>query len=213
MIRRFVPAIFIPVIGVFLLTSVSAAAEDFVVEYEELIEKFGDSLADSTAAEAQVERADALYERIRQHRRDKRDDLSKAELDRLRDLFREVRNFKAVARVAGQVHNAAYVSIEGFDSANERLGLEPRVLQTHKSGLELVRIDVGEFASLLLRNPTKTTFTAMYGVNDKERPGGVGSATCESYSVMSGLFNSRDREIEGLEFTIEAHDTGIGSCD
>jgi len=50
-------------------------------------------------------------------------------------------------------------------------------------------------------------------VNDPERPGGLGNAFCENYSVMSGLFNSRDRDLTGLEFTIEARDTRVGGCD
>ena len=66
---------------------------------------------------------------------------------------------------------------------------------------------------MLLRNPTGTTFAVTYRVNDPERPGGVGSAACESYSVMSGLFNTRDREVEGLAFTINAHDVRVSRCD
>ena len=93
------------------------------------------------------------------------------------------------------------------------LGLEPVVLQTTESGVELVQIDVGSFRSLLLRNPTTTTFTLVYGVNDPGRPGGVGSAFCEAYSVMSGLFNSRDAELEGLEFIIEARPAPVRGCD
>jgi len=196
-----------------LVASVPVSAEDFEAEYDELIEQFGASLPDSAAAEAQVDRADDLYDRIRQHRRDHREDLSKAELDRLKDLSVEVRRFRGVARVVGQVSNGAHTSIDAFEAVQERLGLEPQVILTHESGLELVRIDVDEFGSILIRNPTKMTVTVMYGVNDPERPGGVGNAACESYSVMSGLFNSRDREIEDVEFTIRVRDTGTGNCD
>lgn len=35
---------------------------------------------------------------------------------------------------------------------------------------------------------------------------------CESYSVMSGLFNTRDRELGGLELEIEADEPVRGGC-
>lgn len=196
-----------------LLAGAEASAQDFEAEYAGLIAEFASSLQDTTAAESLADRADALYDRIRQHRRDNRDELSREERDRLGDLSGEVRSFRAATRVVGQLHNAADMDIESFDRVRERLGLEPRVLQTEDSGVELVRIDVGSFSSILLRNPTKTTFTMTYGVNDPESPGGVGSAVCEKYSVMSGLFNSRDREIEGLEFIINARPMRAAGCD
>jgi hypothetical protein len=199
--------------GVPLLWGSAASAQDFAAEYVELIEDFAGSLYDTTSVEALVDRADALYDRIRQHRRDSRDELSEEDLDGLRDLSVEVQQLEGVARAVGQLSNASRVSIESFDAVAERLGLEPQVLLTVEPGLELVRIDVGSFGSVLIRNPNKTTFTVMTGVNDPERPGGIGNAACESYSVMSGLFNSRDREIEELEFTVSARDTGVGSCD
>ncbi len=196
-----------------LLWGSAAFAQGFEAKYARLIEEFDGSLDNTASLEALVDQADALYKRIRQYRRDSRDDLSQEELDRLRDLYGEVRQFKSVTRTVGQLSNGAKARIESFDAVREQLGLEPRVLQALESGLELVRIDVGSFGSLLLLNPTKTTFTVMYGVNDPERPGGIGNAACESYSVMSGLFNSRDREIEEIEFTIEVRDTRVGGCD
>ena len=188
------------------------SAQDFESEYELLLAEFASSLSDETAATALMDGADGLYKRIRQHRRDNRDELSQEELDRLRDLYKEVRDFKGVVRVVGQLHNAADQDIEGFELVAARLGLQHRVLQTLESGLQLVRIDVGVFGSILLLNPTSKTFTVSYGVNDPKRPGGVGSAACESYSVMSGRFNSRDREIEGLEFTINARIAPVSGC-
>jgi len=213
MIIRRRSAILLPVALALLLAPAPASPQDFEAEYGTLVDEFAGSLANASAAEALLDRADALRDRIRQHRRDNRADLSREELDRLSDLAEEVLRFGAVTRVVGQVHNAADASIEGFDAVKSRLGLEPRVIQTFGSGLELVRIEVGTFVSLLLRNPTKTTFTITYGVNDPERPGGVGSAACERYSVMSGLFNSRDRDIDGLEFTVEARPAPVGNCD
>jgi hypothetical protein len=196
-----------------LLGGSAASAQGFEAEYLRLIDEFAGSLGETTSVEALADRADALYDRIRQYRRESRGDLSKEELDRLRKLYREVLRFKTVTRTVGQVSNVAHASIEGFDAVKDRLGLEPRVLQRLESGLELVRIDVGSFGSILLRNPTKTTFTVTYGVNDPQRPGGIGNAACESFSVMSGLFNSRDREIEDIEFTIQARDTRVSGCD
>jgi hypothetical protein len=213
MIARRLPLILYLAVFALLFTAVAASAQDFGTEYEGLIEEFTTSLDDSASVEGLVDRADELYKRVRQHRRDNRDDLPEEESDRLRDLYQEIRSFKAVTRVVGQVHNAADVSIEGFDEVNGRLGLEPQVLQTLESGVELVRIDVNSFGSLLLRNSTKTTFGVTYTVNDPERPGGVGSASCESYSVMSGLFNTRDREIEGLEITIATRGLQVTDCD
>ena len=196
-----------------LLAPKAAFAQDFDAEYKKLIAQFEESVADSAAAAKLVDRADDLYDRIRQHRRDNRKSLSDAQRDQLKDLSVEVRDFKAVTRVVAQVHNAADASIEGFETVNTKLGLEPKVIQTHDSGLELVRIEVGKFVSLLLRNPTKTTFAIMYEVNDPDRPGGVGTAACESYSVLSGLFNSRDRKLEGLELKLRPRATGAGGCD
>lgn len=212
MITRRLSLTLFPVVLALLLTG-GAAAQDFNAEFKGLISAFAGSLGDTAEAEALMEEADMLYDRIRQHRRDNRDALSEEELDRLRDLSREVRSFEAVTRVVGQLHNAADVSIEGFDLVKDRLGLEPQLLQTFESGVELVRIDVGPFGSLLLRNPSKTTFAVTYSVNDPERPGGVGSASCESYSVMSGLFNSRDREIDELAFTLDTRETPAERCD
>jgi len=197
-----------------LVPAGDASTQGFEAEYESLVGGFSASLDDETAVGRLVEEAGDLTDRIRAYRRDNRDSLSDEELDRLRDLANEVRAFESVTRVVGQIHNAADVSIESFEAVRERLGLQPQVLLTHESGLELIRIDVGSFVSLLLRNPTQTTFSASYGVNDPERPGGVGSAFCEKYSVMSGLFNSRDRELEGLEFiTIGAQPSRAGRCD
>ncbi len=210
---RLTSAVLFLLFGVLLLVGAPASAEDFEAEYEGLIKQFATSLPDSAAVEGQVDDADDLYDRIRAYRKEKRDDLSEEELDRLRDLSREVRRFKGVARVVGQIHNAADTSIEGFDLVNGRLGLEPEVILTHESGLELVRIDVDKFTSILFRNPTQVTFSVTYSVNDPERPGGVGSAFCEKYSVLSGLFNSRDRELEGLEFTIQVRESEAGGCD
>ena len=131
------------------------------------------------------------------------------EYDRLRDLYKEVRGLKSVTRVVGQIRNTSYVSIETFDQVNARLGLEPRVLQSFDSGLELVRIDVGDYGSLLFRNPTKTTYSAIYRVSGAEEAGGAGSAACESYSVLSGKFNSRDRGIDDREFEVSTQDVGV----
>ena len=210
MIRNSAPAVSLPLIAVFAFGAI--VAQDFDAEYRGMLEEFSDALPDTVAAEALIEQADALYDNVRQHRRDNRDSLSDEELDRLLELSREVRSFESVTRVVGQTHNAAETSFESFDRVSEQLGLEAQVLQTHESGLELVQFEIGGFVSLLLRNPTKTTYAISYGVNDPERPGGVGSAACESYSVLSGLFNSRDRELEGLEFTFDARATRAGSC-
>lgn len=187
--------------------------QDFDAEYETLIEEFRAATPDTVALEALVDRADALSDRIRDYRRDNRDDLPEDEYDRLRDLGYEVGDFERVIRVVGQLSNSADVEIEDFDAVNRRLGLEPRVLRTLDDGVELVRVDVGSFGSMLLRNPTKSTLIVNYTTNDSERPGGTGSAACESYSVMSGLFNSRDRDIESIELEFRLSDPGIGGCD
>ena len=191
----------------------TALAQGFDAEFEALVAEFPRSLPDEAAVESLVERAGELRDRIRQHRRDNRDSLSDEALDELSDLSDEVRAFRSVSRVVGQLHNAADVDVESFDAVRERLGLRPQVLLTHQSGVELVRIEVDSFVSLLLHNPTATTFSVSYGVNDPERPGGVGSAGCEKYSVMSGLFNSRDRDLEGLEFTLDTRANTAGRCD
>lgn len=70
------------------------------------------------------------------------------------------------------------------------------------SGLQLVRLDVGSFGSILVRNPTKTTYTLPYATNEPNSTGGIGSAACENYPALSGLYNSRDRNIENIEFTL-----------
>jgi len=214
MIRRFLSTIF-PLVVICLHASADAASgQGFEAEYESLVADFSSSLSNEAAVEALVEQADELYDRIRQHRRESRDSLSDEERDGLSNLSDEVRAFQGVTRVVGQLSNAADVSVESFDAVRERLGLEPQVLHTHESGVELVRIEVDSFVSLLLHNPTATTFSVMYGVNDPERPGGVGSAFCENYSVMSGLFNSRDRDdLDGLEFTLETRASRAGRCD
>jgi hypothetical protein len=204
----------LPLIIICLHASSDAAlGQVFESEYEDLLTEFPRSLSDEAAVEVLVDQADVLYDRIRQHRRDNRDSLSDEERDELSELADEVRAFRGVARVVGQLHNAADVSIESFDTVRERLGLQPQAVLAHESGVELIRIEVDSFVSLLLYNPTPTTFSVMYGVNDPERPGGVGSAACEKYSVMSGLFNSRDRELEGLEFTLEIRANTAGRCD
>ena len=197
----------------FILSVDPASSQGFDSEYADLRGGFSRALSNEAAVEALVDKAGDLYDRIRQHRRDNRDSLSDEERDRLRDLAGEVRAFEAVSRVVGQIHNAADVDIESFDEVKDKLGLRPEVLMTHDSGVELVRVEVGSFISWLLRNPTATTFSITYTVNDPERPGGVGSAFCESYSVMSGLFNSRDRDLEGLEITYETRPSRAGSCD
>ena len=213
MIRR-VLSTTLPLVVVGLLASADAVlGQEFEAEFERLVADFPGSLSSEAAAEALVEQADDLYDRIRRHRRDNRDSLPDEERNELSDLADEVRALQWVTRVVGQLHNAADVSIESFDAVRERLGLEPQVLLAHESGVELVRIEVDSFVSLLLHNPTATTFSVMYGVNDPERPGGVGSAACENYSVMSGLFNSRDRDLDGLEFTLELRANTAGRCD
>lgn len=120
------------------------------------------------ALEAIEEQADSLSDRIRRHRLDNRDQLAEAEFDRLRDLEYEVGDFGDVVRVVGQLSNSADIEIEEFDAVNRRLGLEPRVLRALDSGVELVRIDIGSFGSMLLRNPTTTTF--LVGLRN-QRPG------------------------------------------
>lgn len=187
-------------------------AQDWEGEYEALITDFRSSLADPTALEAVRSQADSLRDRIRRQRLDNRDQLAEEEFDRLQDLEYEVRDLRGLVRVVGQLGNSADIEIEEFDTVNRRLGLEPRVIETLDSGVELVRIDIGSFGSLLLRNPTATTFLVDYETNDPERPVGIGSATCESYSVMSGLFNTRDRELEGLELTVRANQALPGGC-
>ncbi len=213
MIRNvwFVAVLFTAVI--LLASADDAWSQGFESEYGDLVSAFSGSLGDASVVEALVEKADDLYDRIRQHRRDNRDSLSDEERDQLSEFSREVRAFKSAGRVVGQIHNAADIGVESFDRVKERLGLAPEVLQTHESGVELVQVKVGSFVSLLLRNPTKTTFSITYSVNDPERPGGVGSARCEAYSVMSGLFNSRDRQLDGLELTFETRPNRAGSCD
>ncbi|GAB3285638.1 hypothetical protein [Parahaliea aestuarii] len=200
-------------LGSCLFTSIAAFAEDFDAEYQGLIEDFRGSLNDSTALQQQVDKADALHDRIQQYRRDKRSELPKADLDQLRDLAREVRYFKSVTKVVGQLRNSADVDIEAFDTVNAQLQLQPVVLQQFDSGLEIVRIDVDGYGSLLIRNSTPITFTVTYSAQGAEQSGGVGSANCESYSVMSGLYNSRDRAIDNLVFTVDAHKVGVKACD
>lgn len=213
MTKRLLLTIFLSATTLFFIGIAPASAGDFDGEFQALIDQFEDSLEDATKAQALEDAAGELSDRIRQFRRDQRSELSKEELDRLRDMASEVRSLKSATRVVGQTHNAAYVSIESFDRIRDRLGLEPRVLQTHESGLELVRIDAGDFVSLLFRNPTKMNMTVMYSTNDPASPGGVGSAMCESYAVMSGLYNSRDREVEVVEFSIQAQEVRTKGCD
>ncbi|MGD2071346.1 MAG: hypothetical protein PVI57_21940 [Gemmatimonadota bacterium] len=190
-----------------------AGGQDFEAEYESLIEDFLAAVPDTAALEALDERSDSLTDRIRGYRSDHRADLSDEELDRLGDLASEVAVLDQVIRVVGQLSNSADVEIEDFDAVNRRLELEPRVLQTHESGLEIVRIDIGSFGSMLLRNPTTMTFQVDYETNDADRPYGFGSADCQSYSVMSGLFNSRDRDLENIELTLtDVEDSGLGTC-
>ncbi len=196
-----------------LLSSMAALAEDFDAEYQSLIEQFRGSLNDTTALQRQVEKADALYDRIRQYRRDKRSELMKAKLDQLRDLARQVRYFKSVTRVVGQLNNRADVDIKAFDTVNARLQLQPVVHQQFDSSLELVRIDVDGYGSLLIRNPTPITFNFNYSAKGAEQSAGVGSADCKSYSVLSGLYNSRDRTIDNLVFTVDVHTVGVKACD
>ncbi len=194
--------------------STPAAAQDYTAEYEELLEDFADSLDDEATARALVERADELYDRIRQYRSDNRKSLPKEQSDALRDLYKEVRSFKYYVRVVAQLGNTADTGIEKFEAVSKQLGLEPRVLQTHAgSGLQLVRLDVGSFGSILVRNPGTTTYTLLYSTNDPKRPGGIGSAACESYSVLSGLFNSRDRDIENIEFVLQPTPISAIKCD
>lgn len=188
-------------------------SQDFDAEYQALLGSFAGALSEESSVESLMEQAAELRDRIRQHRRDHRDDLTDGERDALADLADEVRALRSVSRVVGQVHNAAEVSIESFEAVKGRLDLAPQVLLTHESGVQLVELRVGGFVSLLLHNPTATTFSVTYGVNDPERPGGVGSAACESYSVMSGLFNSRDRDLDGLEFTLDTRPNRAGGCD
>ncbi|TXS94177.1 hypothetical protein FV139_11305 [Parahaliea maris] len=213
MTKRITSVFFWFFLGSCLFASIAASAEDFDDEYQELIDDFRSSLDDTTALQEQVERADALHDRIRQYRRDKRGDLPKEELDQLRDFAREVRSFKSVVKVVGQLGNSADISIEAFDTVNAQLELEPVVLQQFESGLELVRIDVGGYGSLLFRNPTPTTYTVIYSAEGAEQSGGVGSADCESYSVLSGLYNSRDRAIDNLVFSVQANKVGVKACD
>jgi hypothetical protein len=200
--------------GAIMFWPLPASSQDFEGAYTALVDAFGDALPDASLLEDLVGRADALADQIQEHRRANRDGLSRDELNHLRDLRREVVRFESVARTVGQTSNGARVSIEGFDVVRERLGLEPRVVQTLDSGLELVRLEVGSFVSLLWRNPTKVNLTAMYGVNDPDHPGGTGNALCESYSVLAGLFNSRDRDVEAVEFlSLESREVRAGGCD
>ena len=188
--------------------------QDFEAQYEALVEEFPEAFPDTTTLEALADRAATLGDRIRAHRMDNRDTMSDEEWDRNREIRSELRALRSVIRVVGQLSNSADVEIENFDLVNARLGLEPQVLETHESGLELVRIDVGSFQSWLLRNPTKKTVSVNYETNDPERPGGIGSASCESYSVMSGLFNSRDRDLESIELELGyVRDLPVGGCD
>ena len=209
------PALFprlFPALLALLLSVAASAAPDFDAEYQALLDTFPDAMVDTAAAEALVDKANELYERIRDYRRSQRSELSSEEYDRLRDLYKEVRGFRSVTRVVGQISNIAYVKIEAFDQVNARLGLEPQLLQSLDSGLELVRIDVGDYGSLLFRNPTKTTYSTIYQVSGAEEAGGVGNAACESYSVLSGKFNSRNREIEDREFEVRTQGVGVKGC-
>lgn len=206
------PALVFAALVLACAASDAPGGQDWEEEYEALITDFRSSPEDTTALEAIREQADSLSDRVRRHRLDNRDQLAEAEFDRLRDLEYEVGDFRKVVRVVGQLSNSADIEIEEFDTVNRRLGLEPRVLQTLDSGVELVRIDIGSFGSMLLRNSTTTTFLVDYETNDPERPGGIGSAICESYSVMSGLFNTRDRELEGLELNLQANEPVRGGC-
>lgn len=190
-----------------------AAGQDFQSEYEALVAAFPGALSDAAKVEALMDQADELRDRIRAHRRDARDSLSDAERGALGELADEARALRSMARVVGQTHNAADVSIESFDAVREEVVLTSEVILTHESGVELVRVTVGSFVSLLVHNPTATTFSVMYSVNDPDRPGGVGSAACERYSVMSGLFNSRDRELDELDFTLDLRGNRAGRCD
>lgn len=190
-----------------------SGAQSFEARYEEIAADLASSVQDTAALEALQDRADSLSEEIRRHRLDNRDQLDDEEYDRLRELDSEVGDFADVVRVVGQLSNSADVEIEEFDRVNRRLNLEPEIMQTLDSGLELVRIEIGSFTSILVRNPTPEILIVDYEVNDPDRPVGTGNAACESYSVMSGLFNSRDRDIESIELDFRLQDSGIGGCD
>jgi hypothetical protein len=190
----------------------AAGVQDYERRYEDIAADLASSVQDETALEALQDRADSLSDEIRRHRLDNRDQLDDEESDRLRALESEVGDFADVVRVVGQLSNSADVEITEFDTVNRRLKLEPEVMQTLDSDLELVRIEIGSFTSILLRNPTPATLIVDYEVNDPDRPVGTGNAACESYSVMSGLFNSRDRDLEGLQIQLQSAPTGFGDC-
>lgn len=194
-------------------TVASPPLPKFQSEFKTLLKKFEGALADEASAKALLDSADQLYDEARDYRRENRKSLSKEESSQLRDFYTEVRDFKGAVRVIGQLHNAASTDIDDLDRVISRLGLKATVMQTFSSGLELVRIDVGTFGSVLLRNPSKTNYVVVYSVNDPESSGGAGSAKCEDYSVLSGLFNSRDRRIEGLKFEVNATALSAASCD
>lgn len=198
-----------------------ATAQDFEAELDVLMDRFPSAVDDTTTLEALDEELDVLEDRIRDHRRANRSDLTREERDRLSELDDHVDAYQDVITVVGQLRNTANMSLEDFERVAGRLGLEPEVVHTAEPGLEVVRVDVGSFRSFLIRNTTGESHVVNYSYRtpSMERDqSGIGSSLCNTLAVFSGLLNTRDKELSGLEFTgmrftdMGAMGEGLGDC-
>jgi len=182
--------------------AVAATPQVYDTDIDDLVASFEAAVVDTDALEALEERAEALSDRIREDWRRRRDTIADEEKDRLRQLEDQADALADVIRTVGQVSDSSDVSLEEFDLAGPRLGLDPVVVTTVGNGVDLIRVDVGGFKSFLLRNPGPDYYTSRYewtasGLSQAQ--GGSRNLDCRA---ITAVLNSRDRETESIEFTL-----------